>query len=837
MAPDISGNTNQIGVIQEIVKGIVDRVTFHNPDNGWTILRVTPFNNPHNRETVVVHQVKVFAGATMEFTGSWTVHPKYGRQFLARQATEKKPASTAALEKYLGSGLIKGVGPKTARKIIDHFKDKTLEVFDNNIDRLVEVNGIAEKKLEMISCAWIEHRAIREVMMFLQSHGVSTLFAVRIYKKYGDNAIEYVRENPYKLASDFYGIGFFSADKIALSIGIAPDSRKRIMAAINHVLAASRDSGHCYLTFSQICCQVEELLNLNVESKLPGLIDSMEKEKIIMSRRLVNSKGVAEQCYYSRTLYFDELYVAKKISGMGILSGVDRNRVRAWIKKYSGFKGILLSDQQADAVENIVCSGFSILTGGPGCGKTTTINVLVKLLDAMRIRVMLAAPTGRAAQRMTDVIGREAKTIHRLLEWQSGKFKKNEQTPLKLDFLIVDECSMLDINIAASLLKAIPDHCQVLFTGDPDQLPSVGAGNVLKDIMESKAVPCFRLTEVFRQARQSMIVNYAHKINKGELPGIPSPFRNPELWKNGSDCIFMDSDEATKEQIKFIEKIKKFYEIKLSDFQNKSLSHENFYEFRINTELIPYESEINIPKKFLHVDFGRICRADTKAKELMAVLKKIHPWSSLHYGYSACDCVKKLYLEWIPRYYGKECEIQVLSPMTRGSLGTINMNKIIQESANPYRQGRAQLKVGDKIFRVGDRVIHKRNNYDLGVFNGDIGVIEQINNIDLTCVILFYPDNRRVCYKREDIMELDLAYAITIHKSQGSEFEIVIIPVLMQHFKMLYRNLIYTAITRARKLAVFVGTRKALFMAIKNQDSKKRQTSLKVLLRRGKKYY
>ncbi len=851
------------------MKGIVDRVTFHNPDNGWSILRVTPFNNPRQQDTVIVHQIKVFAGATMEFKGSWTVHPKYGRQFIAAEAEEKKPASTAALEKYLGSGLIKGVGPKTAKKIVHYFKDQTLDIFEKDISRLVEVPGIAQKKLEMISSAWTEHRAIRNVMMFLQSHGISTLFAVKIYKEYGDNAIEYVRENPYRLAVDFYGIGFFSADKIALSIGLAPDSSKRIMAAVNHVLAASRNFGHCYLTFSQINDQVEELLNLKVEKSLPRLIESMEKQSLIMKRKLENSDGAAEQCYYSKTLYFDELYVSKKILGMGTSPHVDKKRVEAWLERYSKSSGISLSEEQESAVKNIVCSKFSILTGGPGCGKTTAIRVLVKLLEAMKLKIMLAAPTGRASQRMTDVIGRKAKTIHRLLKWQGGKFKKNEETPLELDFLIVDECSMLDINITASLLKAVPVNCRILFTGDPDQLPSVGAGDVLKDLMSSGVIPCFTLTKIFRQAEESMIIRYAHEINNGKLPWIPSPFKNPELWRNKNDCIFIDSDEATKEEIRFIRKIKTLYNDREADpvtlrqphnqygnsycdqktSEKSSKSHINInssdpedrlpeskapYEFNTHKKLIPYEKEINIPKKFQHVNVENLVKAGTRVEELMAVVKKVHPWSSLHYGYSACDCVKKLYLDWIPKYYGKQCEIQILSPMTRGSLGTINLNKIIQESANPYIEGRAQLKVGEKFFRTGDRVIHKRNNYDLGVFNGDIGVIEQINNLDLTCVVSFFPDNRKVKYKREDIMELDLAYAVTIHKSQGSEFETVIIPVLTQHFKMLFRNLIYTGITRAKKLAVFTGTRKALAMAVKNQDVTQRQTALKFLLQRGK---
>jgi exodeoxyribonuclease V alpha subunit len=814
------------GSITETIRGIVDRVTYHNPDNGWSVLRVFPFNSPSQQETVIVHQTKVFAGATMEFQGAWTTHPKFGRQFKATKAIEKKPASAAALEKYLGSGLIKGVGPKIAKRIVAHFGDKALDIFEGEIERLTEIHGIAQKKLETISSAWAEHRAIRDVMMFLQSHGISTLFAVRIFKEYGDNAIPYVTEDPYRLANDFYGIGFFSADKVALSIGLATDSNERITAAIKHVLAASREFGHCYLTESQIRVQVNELLQMDLGERLPGLLEHMQQEGLLMVRELVSPEGTAEACYYSKTLYFEELYVAKKISGMNKPTPIDRERVGHWINRYCQAKGIALSNEQAAAVQGIVGERFSILTGGPGCGKTTTTQVLVKLLEAMKAKVLLAAPTGRAAQRMTEVIGNESKTIHRLLEWQIGKFKKNEDNPLDVDFLIVDECSMLDISLTASLLKAVPDHSQVLFIGDADQLPSVGAGNVLRDMIASGAFPCFRLTKIFRQAQESLIIRYAHQINRGELPYIDSPFTMPEIWKQGGDCLFLDSDEATKEQLGFISKVKKHFDYKTAGLNNGSEPDTNLYEFRIHEEVVPYETELAIPKKFQHVDIEKVVAAKTGVEELLAVLKKVHPWSSLNYGLSASDVVRKLYLEWIPKYFGPDIEIQVITPMTRGSLGTLSLNRMIQESANPPQKGKSQLQVGERIFRIGDRVIHRRNNYDLGVFNGDIGVMKEIDNEELTCVVSFFPDGRTVEYKRDDIPELDLAYAITIHKSQGSEFGAVIIPVLSQHYKMLFRNLIYTGLTRAKNLAVLVGTRKALAIAVKNQDTSQRQTFL-----------
>jgi len=410
----------------------------------------------------------------------------------------------------------------------------------------------------------------------------------------------------------------------------------------------------------------------------------------------------------------------------------------------------------------------------------------------------------------------------------------NEESRLKTDFLIIDECSMLDISLTASLLKAVPDNCQVLFIGDPDQLPSVGAGNVLKDIISSAVIPCFRLTQVFRQAKESLIIQYAHQINKGETPYIASPFKTPDIWKNGADCLFIDSDEATQEQLGFISRVKRHFDWHLDELENLGADKVNQspFEFRIEEAITSgYEVGFVVPDKFKHVDLEQLTQTDAQIDALKSVVKKIHPWSSLHYGLSAVDSVVKLYLNWIPKYHGADTEIQILTPMTRGSLGSANLNKVIQEKANPPHQSKCQLKVGERIFREGDRVIHRRNNYDLNVFNGDIGKIISIDNEELTAMVSFYPDNREVNYKKEDIMELDLAYAITIHKSQGSEFKAVIIPILTQHFKMLYRNLIYTGLTRAKDLAVFVGTRRALSMAIQQQDVSQRQTALELLIK------
>jgi exodeoxyribonuclease V alpha subunit len=668
--------------------------------------------------------------------------------------------------------------------------------------------------------------------MFLQGHGISTLFAVRIYKQYGDKAIAMVTEDPYRLANDFYGIGFFSADKVALSIGLSKDSQQRMVAAIKHVLAASREQGHCYLTEKQINKGIVDLIEMNLGERLNDYLGLMKKEGQLCTRLL--KEGVETTGYYSKTLYYDETTVATILRKMKGSIASDPDRIANWISHYCQSKSIALSDEQADAVKGVVQHRFSVLTGGPGCGKTTTTLVIVRLLEAMKKSVLLAAPTGRASQRMSEVIGREAKTIHRLLEWKGGEFQMNEESRLKTDFLIIDECSMLDISLTASLLKAVPDNCQVLFIGDPDQLPSVGAGNVLKDIISSELIPCFRLTQVFRQAKESLIIQYAHQINKGETPYIASPFKSPDIWKNGADCLFIDSDEATQEQLGFITRVKRHFDWHTEELENLGADKVNHspFEFRIEEAITSaYEVSFVVPDKFKHVDLEQLTQTDAQVDALKSVVKKIHPWSSLHYGLSAVDSVVKLYLEWIPKYHGAGTEIQVLTPMTRGSLGSANLNKVIQEKANPPHQSKCQLKVGERIFREGDRVIHRRNNYDLNVFNGDIGKIITINNEELTAMVSFYPDNREVHYKKEDIMELDLAYAITIHKSQGSEFKAVIIPILTQHFKMLYRNLIYTGLTRAKDLAVFVGTRRALSMAIMQQDVSQRQTALESLIK------
>ncbi|GAA4847503.1 SF1B family DNA helicase RecD2 [Algivirga pacifica] len=836
----------------EQLTGIVQRVTFHSEETGWSVLRVSPLDRPSEQITVTVHQAKIFAGATICFEGEWTHHPKYGEQFKATQTTEKKPASSSALEKYIGSGLIYGVGPKTAKKIVQHFGADTLRIFEEEIHRLTEVSGIARAKLVQIKEAWEEHRNIRDVMMFLQEHGISTLFAVKIFQQYGVKSIEIVSSNPYQLSRDIYGIGFFSADKVALSMGFAKDSPERIAAAIKHVLSSSREEGHCYLTLPQVIKGVQELLKEDYEDLVIQLLRTLEEANELRTR-VVKEAAENITCYYSKSLFYDEAYTADKTKVLCKQTvNADDSRIRNWLDRYNHQQPFPLSDEQYEAVAQIVQHNMSILTGGPGCGKTTTTKTLVKLILAMGKKVLLAAPTGRAAQRMGEVIGMEAKTIHRLLEWNpaQGAFTKGEEDPLVADFVIIDECSMLDISLTASLLKAIPERTQLLMIGDVDQLPSVGAGNVLKDLIDSKAVPCFALTKVFRQAQESLIISNAHMINQGRTPKVESPIHTPTAWNDGTDCLFVDSEEATAEQSKFIHKISKTLK-DTADTGNITVLEEepgtyktvdadrNYYMEDISEEELQqlrYQGHkaytFTIPQRFMNANVQQLLHSKDDASALKTILGNIHPWSTLHYGFTASEMVLRLYQHTIAQKVNPDWEIQILSPMTRGSMGTRNLNTLIQEAYNPLGEGKRELKIGDRIYREGDRVIQKRNNYDLEVFNGDIGKILHADTQDFELTVIFGKglDERLVTYKKDNLIELDLAYAITIHKSQGSEFDAVIIPVVTQHFTMLYRNLIYTGLTRAKKMAVFVGTRKALGIAVRNVDNRKRQTMLRELL-------
>ncbi|MCT4614662.1 MAG: AAA family ATPase [Marinifilaceae bacterium] len=834
--------------------GIIQRITYHNEETGWTVLKVSPVDRSHEIKVVTVHQASVFAGATMQFEGQWVQHAKYGEQFKTENSIELKPASASALQKYIGSGLIYGVGPKIAKRIVGHFGDETLDVFEENIDRLTEVSGIAKTKLDQIKESWTKHREIRNVMLFLQDYGISTLFAVKIFKTYGNDAIKILNDNPYQLSKDIYGIGFFSADKVARALGIKDDNPKRIRAAISHVLAASRESGHCYLEIEQIHKNLSILLKANYPEAIDNEIVKMEQENELKTRIKQNDDSESK-CYYSKSLYYDELNTSDIVKQfLKNKINVDENRLKNWLQRFNDTQEFPLSDEQFDSVVGVCKSSFAILTGGPGCGKTTTTKALVKLLLAMNKKVCLAAPTGRASQRMSEVIGMEAKTIHRLLVWQpnQGQFKKNEEDKIETDYIIVDECSMLDISITAALLKAIPLSAQILFIGDPNQLPSVGAGNVLKDLIDSRIVPCFELKKVFRQAQESYIIKFAHQINERKIPSIESPINNPNVWDEKIDCLFFDSDEATKEQSDFIRKIKhtlkdvvdKKEQVFLKekhgedDFSYKSVDDNLYVHTTSEYEIEEMKSKgiksyvFHIPSDYVNTNIKKLVKSESTAAALKNILKSIHPWSSLHYGFIASELLIRLYTKTLREKLGKDKEIQILSPMTVGSMGTRNLNVMIQERYNPDTESKPSLLIGERIFRLGDRVIQRRNNYDLEVFNGDIGFITAVDNQDYSLEVSYKlgDTERQVYYQKQDIIDLDLAYAITIHKSQGSEFDIVIIPLVLQHFNMLYQNLIYTALTRAKKACIFVGTRKALGIAVRNIDNRMRKTMLRTIV-------
>lgn len=881
----------------DTISGIVERVTFHSEETGWSVIKIKIYGQ-ENPTTVTVHQTKLFPGATMEFTGTWTNHPRFGNQFKAVKAFEKKPATIGALERYIGSGLIYGVGRAIAKKIVTHFGNDTLDIFEHNIGRLEEVPGISANKLVKIRETWGEHKAIRDVMIFLQEYNISTLHAVKIYKKYGNDSISIVSNNPYRLANDIYGIGFKSADAVALNMGYGKESDERIKAAIIHILAAARDEGHCFLTKDQISKTTSSLLEQNFTDRVPELLDRLESEKSLMVRvrsydnsitdhydssrtanmksilfddkanysensPLPNSKDIdsgntitVEKCYYSKSLWFDENSVAKQtkrfIKTERIYSSEKINGLIDNIDKQQKFP---LSRDQREAVEGMIGRGFAILTGGPGCGKTTTLNVFVKLCRAINKKVLLAAPTGRAAQRMSEVIGSDAVTIHRLLKFnpKDGKFSFNKENTLKSDILIIDETSMLDVTLTSALMEAVSIGTQIFFIGDVDQLPSVGAGNVLRDLIDSEVVPVYRLNTIFRQEKESLIIKYAHSINRGVFPNIDTPFRKASLWSEGCDCMFIDSDEATVDQSKFIARSKgvlnrlnenqergvviegnengdrKFKEIAVSD--NRAVTN-SISEDKAQDLMGSNTQSIYIPPKFLHVNPESLLNSPTHAEELKSVLKRVHPYSTLNYGLTSVTMIVKLYSEIIPKYLGAKSEVQILSPMTKGTLGTINLNNTIQQAVNPASSIKNEVQIGDKTFRVGDRVMQRRNNYDLEVFNGDIGKIKEINNSSLTVIIEYInsKESRDITYDRASLIDIDLAYAVTIHKSQGSEFDAVIIPLAPQHYNMLYRNLIYTGLTRSKKLSLFIGNRYSLKRAVDNQDNRKRQTMLKELL-------
>lgn len=723
----------------ESLIGVVERLTYHSAESGYSVARLKSSGH-RDLVTIVGSFPNIQAGQTLKLLGIWREHPKFGQQFQVSQYQETKPATITGIEKYLGSGLIKGVGPVTAKRIVAHFGLDTLDVIERSIERLNEVPGIAKKRVKMIQTAWDKQKAIKEVMVFLQGHGVSTTYAVKIYKHYGDESIKTVTDNPYQLATDIYGIGFVTADAIARNLGIAPDSEYRYRAGIIHVLGEAAEDGHCFLPYVQLTEKVVERLTIADHQPTPGVVTQLIFQMAMDEELTVQGHRQHQFICYQLPFFNSEQNLAKRLHQL--LSRpvvVDKSRVQAWIDKFTQATGMGLSAGQRQAVEMAASERVLILTGGPGTGKTFTTRTIVALWKAMGKSIALASPTGRAAQRLSEMTGCEAKTIHRLLEFdpKTMKFKREADNPLEAKVIVVDEASMLDLFLAHSLLKAIPNDAQLLLVGDIDQLPSVGPGNVLRDLIASEQVPVVRLSQVFRQAQASAIVSNAHRINSGGYPILESVSLTPR-----SDCLWLNAPEP-----------------------------------------------------------------EHGVQGIREVLT---------------DVISQL-------GFDPARDVQVLCPMTRGEVGTRNLNAVLQELLNPPYQGKAELFRGGMKLRVGDRVIQQVNDYNREVFNGDLGTIAAIDTEEQEVTVQF--EGRLVNYDYADINELALAWAVTIHKAQGSEYPVVILPIFMQHYLMLSRNLIYTGLTRARKLAIVVGTTKAISLAIRQVKDQERYTHLQERLR------
>ena len=701
----------------EKIKCTVERITFQNPENGYSVLQTT-IKGYRDEQTVVGTFHEVTVGAVLTLEGNWRVDKRYGRQFAAESWTEEMPADIIGIEKYLGSGLVKGIGPKFAKQIVSHFGLETFEVIETDIDRLLEVPGIGKGRVSKIKESWEKQKDVKDIMVFLQGHGVSSTYAAKIYKQYGKDSIEKVQGNPYCLADDIWGIGFKTADSIAEKLGYEKNDLRRCRSGILYTLSKLSEDGHVYSEREQLVKSAKELLQADEEHIVQALDQMIEAEDLILD----------DEALFLPPFYYAEVGVANKIKRLledssGTLFDGTLN-IEEIVKQTS----IQYDDVQVAAIGQAVKSKFMVLTGGPGTGKTTTTLGIIAALESLGQSILLAAPTGRAAKRMSEATGKEAKTIHRLLEYNPAEgYGRNDENPLQGGVLIVDESSMIDIILMNSLLKAVPSHMKVILVGDIDQLPSVGAGNVLRDIIDSDVVPVVRLTRIFRQAQSSRIIINAHKINQGVFPDI----------SNGKDADF--------------------FFIKQED-------------------------------------------PEVAAREIVNIVKNRIPKA---YHYSTND-------------------IQVLAPMQRSVVGATNLNIILQEAINPEGDS---LSRGGFRYRKGDRVMQIRNNYDKEVFNGDIGYVKEVNLEERTLTVIY--EGRPVEYEDSELDELTLAYATTIHKSQGSEYPVVVIPLLMTHFVMLQRNLIYTGITRAKKICIIVGTTKALAYSVHNMVVLKRNTKLK----------
>ena len=740
------------------IRCVVERITYQNPENGYSVMKCK-VKDYSELVTVIGNLLDVNVGSVLLVQGNWKIDTKYGRQFMAESWEETLPATVYGMEKYLGSGLIKGVGPKFAQRIVKKFGVDSFTVIEDNIELLREVEGIGNKRIRMIAESWQKQKEIKNIMLFLQGHQVSTSYAAKIFKQYGNDSINVMKENPYRLADDIWGIGFKTADQIAMKLGFGKESFVRLRSGLMYTLSELSNDGHVYAERQQLIERATELLEASGELIENTLDDMIKKEELILEN--VFSKTDADgnniTPIYLPPFYYAEVGVAAKLRKLYDSPAGDKlytrltearkktgnNELSVDVGAIEKITGMTYDDIQADAIRKAATAKVMILTGGPGTGKTTTTHGIISAYKAYGLKILLAAPTGRAAKRMTETTGMEAKTIHRLLEFKPPEgYQKNEENPLDGDVLIIDECSMIDIILMNSLLKAIPATMRLIMVGDIDQLPSVGAGNVLRDMIDSMAFPVVRLTRIFRQAQTSRIVMNAHRINEGKMPDISNG--------KGTDFFFMENEDA-----------------------------------------------------------------EAVAGEIV-----------------------KLVQQNLPKYYHVEpSQIQVLTPMQRGVVGAANLNLALQEALNPveeeiFMRGRGKvmmpkpcLRRSGYCFRAQDKVMQIKNNYDKEVFNGDIGIIESVDDTDRTLLVNF--DGKSVEYDVTELDELVHAYATTIHKAQGSEYPIVVMPVLMNHYVMLQRNLIYTGITRAKKILVLVGTKKALSYAVRNVTVSKRNTMLK----------
>ena len=719
------------------LKGQIERITYHNEENSYTIARMK-VGGRHDLVTVVGNLLSVAPGETLKVRGTWDNHPKFGEQFKIESYESVVPATAAGIERYLGSGLIKGIGPIMAKRLVSRFGVETLNVIETNIQSLREVEGFGDKRIGMIGKAWEDQKEIRDVMVFLQGHGVSPAYGAKIYKQYGKASITIVRDNPYRLAADIFGIGFLTADRIAEKLGIARDSQIRAEAGILHVLHQLSDEGHVYYPYEPLVEECVKILAVEREAVVKAVGALALDRKIVIEN--LNTEDITEnnKAVYLAKFHVSETGVAARLyTLMGSpkkLRPIDLEKAVEWVQ--TELK-ISLAETQKQGLREAIEKKVMVVTGGPGTGKTTIIDSIIRIYRKLGQRVLLAAPTGRAAKRMSEATGSEAKTIHRLLEFspKEGRFKKDEDSPLEADLIVIDETSMVDTILMHHFLKAVPDGATLILVGDVDQLPSVGAGNVLKDIIASGCVTTVRLTEIFRQAKESLIVVNAHRVNGGQMPLLRHHDERPQ------DFYFFDVEDPEKALEKIVELCKE-----------------------------------KIPRKF---------------------------------GFKPVQ------------------DIQVLTPMHRGIVGASNLNNELQRHLNPsgdeFQRGGRTLKIGDKVMQI-------RNNYDKEVFNGDIGKIIMIDREEQEITVDY--DGREVRYEYPELDEIVLAYAVSVHKSQGSEYPAVVMPVLTQHYMLLQRNLLYTGITRGKKLVVLVGTKKALAIAIRNDKPQKRYTMLKERIER-----